>query len=179
MISENHDQEVDNTADVDGTKVTGEPVKEHLMPDDSNGFILAEQAAFWMLEIKSEDVVILDLRGRSDVCDFFVIATGLSDVQVKAIGRSVQDHLHTSGQKPLSREGFNEGRWVLLDYFDVVVHIQRPEARQYYRLVSLWGDAPRLEISPTWFADPNVRTRQPSLPPYPNPETSSNAKESD
>ncbi len=179
MMKENNHREDDSKSDTVGADDSGQQAVEYHLPDDSSGFLLAEQAAFWINEIKGEDVVILDLRDRSDVCDFFVIASGLSDVQVKAIGKAVQNNLHTVGQKPMSSEGANEGRWFLIDYFDVVIHIQRPEVRQYYRLESLWSDAPRLEIPPTWFFAPEVRKRQPDLPVREGTAAISNPKESD
>jgi len=126
-------------------------------------FLLAEAAAHWILTKKGEDVLVLDLRGRSDVCDFFVIGSGNSDIQVKAIGSAVRDGLLENGQKPLHVEGQNEARWVLLDYVDVVIHVFQPEARQYYLLERLWGDAPQLALNEDYFADAEVQARHPEL----------------
>ena len=127
--------------------------------EDAASFSLAEAAAYWSLVKKSEDVLILDLRGRSDVCDFFVICTGQTDVQVKAIAGAVQDGLASIEQRLLHNEGMSEGRWVLLDYVDVVIHIFQDRARQYYQLERLWGDAPRVEVTDAYFSLPDVRTR--------------------
>jgi ribosome-associated protein len=131
-----------------------------LLPDDSDAFALAEAAAFHMLTKKAEDVVILDLRGRADICDFFVIGTGQADVQVRAIAAAVADGLAATGETVHHVEGLSEGRWALLDFVDVVVHVFKPAVRSYYRLEQLWADAPGLEITPEHFDDPRVRDRQ-------------------
>jgi len=111
-----------------------------------------------------EEVVILDLRGRSDICDFFVLATGLADVQVTAIARAVADGLRTLGHRLHHNEGLAEGRWALLDFFDVVVHVQKPETREYFQLERLWGDAPRLALTPEHFEQDEVKQRQAQIP---------------
>lgn len=126
--------------------------------------LLAEAAAYWALTKKADDVVILDLRGRSDVCDFFVLASGSVDLQVRAIADAVRDGLQKQRQKPLSVEGLESGRWVLIDYVDVVVHVMLPAARQYYQLERLWGDAPRHELDEQFFVSSVVRARHPALP---------------
>ncbi len=118
-----------------------------VMPDESDGFRLAQRAAHALLALKGEDVVILDLRGLSDVCDFFVIASGSADVQVKAMARAVRNSLVEIGQKAVGSEGEADGRWALLDFVDVVVHIFRHEVRQYYQLERLWGDAGVLPVT--------------------------------
>jgi ribosome-associated protein len=97
------------------------------------------------LELKAQDVVILDLRGISTATDFFVIAEGTSDVQVKAIADHTVDELKKDGVRPEHIEGIRGGRWVLLDYVDFIVHVFHPQARQFYQLENLWGDAPRWE----------------------------------
>ena len=133
----------------------------------SPSFLLAEAAALWALTEKAEDVVLLDLRGRSDVCDFFLICTGHTDVQTLAIAETVQKGLAAGGQEPLNVEGLPEGRWVLLDYFDVVIHVFQPETRAYYLLERLWGDAPRLDVPEDHIDDAVVRERHPELAPPP------------
>jgi len=100
------------------------------------------------LELKALDVVVLDLRGISTATDFFVVATGRSDVHVKAIGDHVVDELKKEGVRPVHVEGARGARWVLVDYVDFVVHIFHPEARLFYQLETLWGDAPRWDASP-------------------------------
>lgn len=95
------------------------------------------------LQRKALDVVALDLRGINSATDYFVLASGASDVQVKAIAGHVVDEMKKEGQRPDHVEGMEGGRWVLLDYIDFVVHVFHPEAREFYQLESLWGDAPR------------------------------------
>lgn len=95
------------------------------------------------LERKAMDVLALDLRGISSATDFFVLATGNSDVQVKAIAEHIVDELKKEGARPDHVEGMEGGRWVLLDYIDFVVHVFHPQARAFYQLENLWGDAPR------------------------------------
>ncbi len=103
------------------------------------------RAAELALERKALDVVVLDLRGISTATDYFVIASGTSDVQVKAIADHVVDELKKESVRPSSVEGLNSGRWVLIDYIDFVVHVFHPQARDFYQLENLWGDAARWE----------------------------------
>ena len=98
------------------------------------------------LERKAHDVLVLDLKGISSATDFFVIASGTSDIQVKAIADHILEELRGTGQKPAHVEGLSTGRWVLMDYIDFVVHVFPPQARDFYQLETLWGDAPRLEM---------------------------------
>jgi ribosome-associated protein len=142
------------------------PVK-FAMPDTSPGFALAERAAYHVLEKMAEDVVILDLRGLSDMCDFFVVASGQADVQVRAIARAVTDGLRGAGQSPVGVEGTESGRWALIDYFDVVIHVFRPEVRDYYQIERLWDDAGVLAVPPSYLATEGFRERHPDLPPPP------------
>lgn len=103
------------------------------------------RAAELALELKAHDVVVLDLRGISTATDFFVIATGNSDVQVKAIAEHVVNELKKDSVRPEHVEGIRGGRWVLIDYVDFVVHVFHPQARDFYQLETLWGDAGRWE----------------------------------
>jgi len=97
---------------------------------------------------KGFDIKILDLRKLSGaVADFFIICTADADRQVKAIADEVEDRLQDRGIKCFHKEGFETLNWVLLDYFDVVVHAFRGEARSYYNLEKLWGDAPVIKIA--------------------------------
>ncbi len=97
------------------------------------------------IDMKARDVVSLDLRGISSATDFFVLATGGSDVHVKAIADHLINELRREGVKANHVEGFQAGRWVLVDYVDVVVHIFHSSARDFYQLEELWGDAGRKE----------------------------------
>tara|TARA_B100000700_G_scaffold322219_1_gene423194 strand:+ start:4647 stop:5021 length:375 start_codon:yes stop_codon:yes gene_type:complete len=98
------------------------------------------------LERKASDVVVLDLRGISTATDYFVIASGTSDVQVKAIADHIRDELKKDSVRPEHLEGLRGGRWVLMDYVDFVVHVFHPQAREFYQLEWLWGDAPRWDV---------------------------------
>lgn len=139
------------------------PATERPFPDDSPSYALAERCAWHLLEKKLEDVVVLDLRGRSDVCDYFVIASGGADTQVQAAARHAHDELAAAGHRTHAIEGLREGRWVLLDFFDVVVHVFHTKARDYFQLERLWSDAPRLDLGPAWFAEAAVAARHPGL----------------
>jgi ribosome-associated protein len=140
--------------------VGGEPLT---LPDDSMGFVLAERAGWHLLEKRAEDLVVIDLRGRSDVCDFFVLASGQSSIQVKALAKHLHKELLGAGHKPKGLEGMEDGRWALLDFFDVVVHIFHTEVREYFQLEKLWGDAPRLDLDSVWYASTDTAGRHPDL----------------
>jgi ribosome-associated protein len=106
--------------------------------------LLAAEAAE---EKKATDVVVLDVAETLVITSYFVVATGTSDRQVRSIAEQVEDTLReTAGIKPIGREGEREGKWVLLDFADVVVHVFQPEERDFYRLEKLWSDAPRLDV---------------------------------
>jgi ribosome-associated protein len=104
---------------------------------------LAREAARLALEKKAGDLIILDLTGRSEMCDYFVIASGDSEPQVAAIAERVEEGLAAAGEKPWHVEGRGGKRWVLLDYVDIVVHVFHRETRDVFLLERLWGDAPR------------------------------------
>lgn len=93
---------------------------------------------------RAEDVVILDLRNLSSIADFFVIATGSSDRQMRAIADQVKEYGAHLGQRLFGRSGYENATWLLVDYVDVVLHLFDAERRQYYDLELLWGDAPRI-----------------------------------
>lgn len=106
--------------------------------------MLAADAA---AEKKAFDVMALEVRELLVITDYFVLATGRTDRQVKTIAEEVERLLReTAGRKPIGREGESEGKWVLLDYGDVVVHVFTPEERAFYRLERLWADAPRIPL---------------------------------
>lgn len=110
-------------------------------------------AARAAIERKAENVKILDLTELSGFTDYFVICSGLSDRQVQAIADSVDQAVTAMDQDVLSAEGYQEGRWVLMDMGDVVVHIFLDALREYYDLETLWADAPRLKV-PSEFYGP-------------------------
>lgn len=95
---------------------------------------------------KGYDITILDLRDLSAVADYFIICSGDANVHVKAIADEIDKKLRKNGIKCYHKEGYNSLNWVLLDYFDVVVHIFRKESREFYNLEKLWGDAKVLKI---------------------------------
>jgi ribosome-associated protein len=104
---------------------------------------LAERIAAIAADRKARDVRVIDLRGIVSYTDFFVICSGNTERQTKAIHDAVHDSLkHNERLLPRRTEGDREARWILLDYLDCVVHIFTPEAREYYRLEQLWGEAP-------------------------------------
>ena len=90
---------------------------------------------------------MLNLTGLSMVTDYFVIAHADTEVQVRAIVNGIQEALLKRGVAPLRREGWDDARWVLIDYGDVVVHVFRTQDREYYDLERLWGDAPKLVLN--------------------------------
>lgn len=104
------------------------------------------RAAELILDRKAQDVAILDLRGIANSTDFFIIASGRSDTHVTAIADNMVDELKAEGVRPAGIEGMRSGRWVLVDYVDFVVHIFHPDARDFYQLERLWGDAPLLVL---------------------------------
>ena len=98
------------------------------------------------LEKKAMDIVVLDLRKASAFTDFFVICTGGNARQIEAIAEAVQGSLTRHGTKPALVEGRGRSEWILIDYFDFIVHIFTPATREFYSLERLWGDAERIEI---------------------------------
>ena len=98
------------------------------------------------LERNARVPTILDLRGLSDVTDFFLIATGDSDTHARAISENILDRTREDGFRPVGVEGLNAGRWVLMDYVGLIVHVFLGEVRDFYRLERLWGDAPLFEL---------------------------------
>jgi len=114
---------------------------------DKPALTVARMVGRLALSKKGFDVKILKLKDISSVCDYFVIASGEADKHVKAISEAIVDGLREFGQKPDHIEGLDYGEWVLLDYFDLVVHVFTEPARRYYALEKLWGDAPVEELT--------------------------------
>ncbi len=92
------------------------------------------------------DIVALDLRGKSPATDYFVIATGTSDRQMRTVADEICEAAKKQGLQRFGRAGYEQARWILLDFIDVVIHIFDSEYRDYYDLELLWGDAERLAI---------------------------------
>jgi ribosome-associated protein len=97
-------------------------------------------------EKKASDLVVLDLRKAVGFTDFFVICSGTNSRQIRAIADSVMEALAASGAKPAHLEGYERSEWILVDYFDFVVHVFAPETRSFYGLERLWGNAERIEF---------------------------------
>jgi ribosome-associated protein len=94
----------------------------------------------------AEDIIAFDVSEQLVITDAFVLCSATNDRQVRAIVDEVEDRLREVGAKPVRREGERDGRWVLLDYADIVVHVQHAEERQFYSLERLWRDCPTIEL---------------------------------
>ena len=112
----------------------------------SNSLALAQRAAQIALDTKAQDVVLLDLRGVSDMTDFFIIASGTSDTHARAIGEHVIEGMKKEGSPAHHIEGLERGRWVLVDFVDFVVHVFHPTLRNFYQLERLWADAEQIPL---------------------------------
>src|SRR6476659_5031435 len=109
---------------------------------------LAQRAAQILIDHKANDVVLLSLAGVSDMTDYFLIASGTSDTHVRSLGRSVlEDMKKETGERAHHVEGLEQGRWVLLDYVDFVVHVFHPTLRNFYQIERLWADADVIPIT--------------------------------
>ncbi len=106
----------------------------------------ARRAALLALDLKARDVVLLDLKGVTDMTDFFLIATGTSDTHVRAIAQHVELEMKRAGAPAHHVAGAAQGRWALRDFVDVVVHVFHPTLRQFYQLERLWGDAKQVPL---------------------------------
>lgn len=108
--------------------------------------LLANRISQLIFNKKGYDVKILDLKELTSITDYFVICTGDSDTQIKAIADEIDKKLRDENIKVWHIEGYESLNWVLLDYVDVVVHIFKKETREFYNLEKLWGDAPTIEV---------------------------------
>ena len=116
---------------------------------------LADRIGELALEKKASDVKILDVHELTSITDVFVVCSGNSDVQVKAITDHILDELAPE-EKPLNKEGYDTREWVLLDYVNVVVHVFHDSAREFYNLERLWPDAPSKKLADDSAANPDV-----------------------
>ncbi len=107
---------------------------------------LANAAALAAADKLATDVVALDVSDQLFITDAFLLASAPNERQVRAIAEAVEEKLLPMGVKPVRREGEREGRWVLLDFIDLVVHVQHAEEREYYALERLWKDCPPIEL---------------------------------
>lgn len=114
---------------------------DHTVPDR---LVSIAEAA---LDRNAREGVVLDLRGLSDATDYFVVLSGDSDVHARAIADSISERVEEEHREtPAGVEGQSSGRWILLDFIDIVVHVFLPRVREFYQLERLWGDAPRARL---------------------------------
>jgi ribosome-associated protein len=114
------------------------------------GLSAEEKAAFTSriaADKKAMDVVVLDMRDASSITDYFLICSGGSERQVQAIADAIDEQLTQSGIESLGVEGYREGRWILMDYGDVIVHVFSQETREFYDLERLWANAAKIEVT--------------------------------
>ncbi len=114
------------------------------MTATDSAIAMAKVAAQAAADKLATDVLLVDVSNRLAITDIFVIATGANDRQVSAIVDEVEERMRLAGVKPVRREGERDGRWVLLDFLDVVVHVQHAEERVFYALERLWKDCPTI-----------------------------------
>ena len=134
---------VKKTVKKTAVKKTAEKKKKTALIDSKK---FAIEAAKIAIARNCKDVVILDLTGKSPATDYFLIATGTSDRQICSVADEILEFGHKHKLRPFGKAGMEQGKWVLLDFVDVVVHLFNEEFRDYYDLELLWGDAEKLEI---------------------------------
>ena len=117
---------------------------------------LAREAAHAAADKLATDIVAIDVSDQVVITDVFCLCSGQNERQVRAIVDAVEERLRKDGHRPLRREGEREGRWVLLDYADVVVHVQLAEERVHYALERLWKDCPTIDLE---LPDPEAESR--------------------
>ncbi len=125
----------------EGTSLS-ESVETDIDPSKAKALECARAA----IEKKAENVKVLDLTELSGFTDYFVVCSGISDRQLQAISESVEEAMAAAGKELLAIEGFGEGRWILMDFGDVIVHVFLDALREYYDLENLWADAPRVKV---------------------------------
>jgi ribosome-associated protein len=131
-------------APADATRAPAAAPRPVELPDPARPrAMLAAQAA---LDKKAEDVLVLDVRGLTSYADYFVVMTADSERQAGAIADAVDERLEGQGATKVGVEGYESGRWILIDYGDVVAHVFNREARGFYDLEGLWADAPRFQV---------------------------------
>lgn len=107
------------------------------------------QAAMAAADKKAKDILVLDIHELTPMADYFVICSAHSNTQMEAVARAVKDRMAQLGIGCRGMEGLDEARWVLLDFGDIVVHVFRPEDRDFYHLERLWGDAHQIPFNPS------------------------------
>ena len=129
---------------------------------------LVQVAAAAAADKLAQQVIAFDVSEQLAITDAFVLASASNERQVKAIVDEVEDKLREAGAKPIRREGHKEGRWVLLDYGEIVVHVQHEEERQFYALERLWRDCPVISVDVT--TPPAVPSEAPGATDAPDEE---------
>lgn len=128
--------------------VTNSPFKATQLNSDDASSRLAFSAAEAASDRKAGDIVILRVADVSYIADYFVVTTGFSRVQVRAVADAIEDKIKEDLQRvPLRIEGKAEGNWVLYDYGDVIVHVMMPKEREFYNLEAFWGHAERIDFT--------------------------------
>ncbi len=120
---------------------TGRSCKQDANPEDMTSDEMVQALVELARSKKAGDILIIDIREVSDVADYFLICTGWSTVQVKAIADEVREKMKHTGNAPWHVEGYESLKWVLLDFVDVIMHVFDPETRDFYRLERIWADA--------------------------------------
>ena len=116
------------------------------MTASAEAILMATVAAQAAAEKLAQDIVVIDVSGQLVITDCFVIASAANERQANAIVDEVEEKMRIAGYKPARREGAREGRWVLLDFIDIVVHIQHTDERNFYALDRLWRDCPVVDV---------------------------------
>ncbi len=117
------------------------------VPENPQAHALARRIAHIAAEMKAQDVLVLDVRGKASYADYVVIASADNERLVAAVADAVDEKLRPEGTRPMSTEGTEGGNWVLLDYGDVVAHLFQQDARSFYDLEGLWADAGKERVS--------------------------------
>ena len=117
---------------------------------------LVREAAVAASDKLATDIVAFDVSDQLVITDAFLLCSAANDRQVRAVVDEIEDRLRAIGAKPIRREGERDGRWVLLDYSDIVVHVQHTEERAFYALERLWRDCPLIELPASVSADPST-----------------------
>ena len=120
---------------------TGRIIKKSRLNPRDKAKLVADLAS----DKKAEDILILEMRKIANMCDYFVVCSGTSDRQVKAIAQGIEEGLKPKGLKIYHQEGLSQSLWVLLDLGDVVVHVFDKDTREFYNLEHLWQEAPRVK----------------------------------
>ena len=125
----------------------GQPQRD-VVSDRASSKSLLDNIMHWLDEAKAEEVVVIDLEGKSTIADFMVVASGRSDRHVGAIGEQVQRKLKDEGFGRVRTEGLQQGDWVLIDAGNVLVHVFRPEVREFYKLERMWSGERPTDVQP-------------------------------